>query len=187
MAVRRRLVLRPADAGRVLSPVRLELLSAIGLHGPCSARELATRLGRSVTSLYYHLGLLARVGAVSQRRRGSETVWQVTAQEVTVGSRRSVAAGIATAASTKAALRLTSREVEAALRDPSLRRGEPSRRLVAARSKAWLDEAQLGAIDRHIAAILDILCRAPSARRGAAIYAVTLVLAPVRERRAASP
>ncbi|MFO0636652.1 MAG: tetratricopeptide repeat protein [Nannocystaceae bacterium] len=134
MAVRRRLVLRPADAGRVLSPVRLELLSAIGLHGPCSARELATRLGRSVTSLYYHLGLLA-LGAMSQRRRGSETVWQVTAQEVTVGSRRSVAAGIATAASTKAALRLTSREVEAALRDPSLRRGEPSRRLVAARSK----------------------------------------------------
>ena len=50
--------------------------------------------------------------------------------------------------------------------------------------KAWLDADQLREIDAHFAAIKAILQRTEPARRGAAIYAVTLVLAPVRERKA---
>lgn len=185
MVAMRRLVLPRADARVLVSPIRQELLSAIGLHGPCSARELASRLGRSVTSLYYHLGMLERVGAIAQEQRGTEVVWRGAAEEVTIDATRRASAGEPSAATAaKAALRLTTREVDAALRDTKPRRGSPARRLVALRSKAWLDKDQLRDIEQHFTAIVAILQRAETARRGAAIHAVTLVLAPVRERKA---
>jgi DNA-binding transcriptional ArsR family regulator len=183
VARRRRLAIPAAEAEQVLvSPARQELLSAIGLHGPCSVRELASRLGRSVTSLYYHLGMLERVGAVAQEQRGQETLWRAAVDEIAVAPARRASSSHASIA--KAVLRLTTREVEAALRDSTRRRGEPGPRVVALRSKAWLDEAQLRAIDKHFTAISAILQQSETARRGAAIYAVTLVLAPVRERKA---
>lgn len=168
----------------LVSPVRQELLSAIGLHGPCSARELAARLGRSVTSLYYHLGMLERVGAIAQQQRGHEVVWRGAAKEVTIAPTkgRGAAGASSKAAAAKAALRLTTRELDAALRDTTRRRGQRSRHLVALRGKAWLDADQLREIDEHFAAIKAVLQRTETARRGASIYAVTLVLAPVREK-----
>jgi DNA-binding transcriptional ArsR family regulator len=182
MARLKRLVLSRADERVLVSPVRHELLSAIGLHGPCSVRELASRLGRSVTSLYYHLGLLERVGAIAQEKRGSDVVWRTAADRITLApSRRSSSDRSSQATVVKAAMRLSLRELDAALRDTKHRRGEPARRLVAVRSRAWLDKDQLHEIEQHFEAIIAILQRAETARRGASIHAVTLALAPVRE------
>ncbi len=183
----RRLVIPSSRARRVLSPARLELLSAIGLHGPCTARDLATRVGRSVTSLYHHLHVLERAGAIARQQRGKEQLFRALAEEVTVGPRRSAAASASAAASVKAALRLTGREIEAALRHQGGRGGPVPRRLIALRSKAWLDRRQLREIGRHFDAILGIARRAESARRGAAIHAVTLALVPVTTRKAGAP
>lgn len=181
MARLKRLEIPRADAGVLVSPVRQELLSAIGLYGPCSARELASRLGRSVTSLYYHLELLERVRAIAQDKRGNEVVWRTGADQITIAApRRKTADRSPEATAVKASLRLTMRELEAALRDPKRTRGEPAR-IVALRSKAWLDADQIADIERHFTEICSILQRTETARRGAAIHAVTLVLAPVRD------
>ena len=65
MARTRTLTLTQRNAAALISPVRQELLSALGLHGPCSVRELAAQLGRQPTALYYHLQILEKAGAIA--------------------------------------------------------------------------------------------------------------------------
>jgi hypothetical protein len=122
------------------------------------------------------------VRAIEQQQRGSEVVWQAAAEQITIAApRRASKSSEATIA--KATFRLTLREIDAALRDTTRRRGQPAR-FVALRAKAWLDKDQLRDIERHFEAINAVLRRAETARRGAAIHAVTLVLTPVRDRKA---
>ncbi len=179
----RTLTLSPRDAAALSSPARQELLSALGLHGPCSVRELATQLGRRPTALYYHLKILEKLGAiVAESGTGdrSEVVWRVAADRVLFArSRRPAATGPARAIA-KAAIRITARELDRALASRA------TQSVVALRGKAWLGKAEIREVMRHIEAITNVLQRAKPARRGAKIHAVTLVLAPIdaKERKA---
>ena len=62
-----------AEAVRVLAhPLRSRLLSALRLHGPATATELADRLDTNTGATSYHLRKLESVGLVEghRRRRG---------------------------------------------------------------------------------------------------------------------
>lgn len=179
MARTRTLTLTQRNAAALISPVRQELLSALGLHGPCSVRELATQLGRRPTALYYHLQILQKAGAVAADATAgdrSEVVWRVTADRIAFARSRRPAAGPPARAMAKAAMRITARELDRALAVT------PTQPVIALRGKAWLGKAEVRAVMRHIEAITNVLQRAKPARRGATIHAITMVLAPVKEK-----
>jgi DNA-binding transcriptional ArsR family regulator len=170
----------------IASPARQELVSAIG-EGAATARELAARLGRSRQSLYHHVDVLVRAGLVREagtrgegRRR--ERVYALPGEAMAVGGRASSRADLPAAnRAAQAMLRLTGREIGAALRE---RVGQPSgaqREMVALRGKARLgprDLRRLNALIDRIQAILQNAKGGPQARR---MYAVTLVLTPARD------
>ncbi len=176
MARTRTLTLTPRNAAAMISPIRQELLSALGLYGVCSVRQLAAHLGRRPTALYYHLQILEKAGAIAAESGAgdrSEVVWRVTVDRVAFARSIRPAADRPARAMAKAALRITARELDRALA------ATPTRSVVALRGKAWLDAAELRKVMRHIDAITNVLQRAKPGRRGATIHAVTMVLAPI--------
>lgn len=187
MARTRTLTLTPRNAAALVSPVRQEILSALGLHGPCSVRDLAKNLGRRATALYYHLQILERAGAVASESTAeaerSQVVWRVTIDRVANARKARAPHEPAERAMAKAALRLAGRELDRAL----AQRGTSPPRVVALRGKAWLGEAELRKVMGHIEAIAAVLQRARPARRGAQIHAVTLIVAPILDNGDATP
>jgi DNA-binding MarR family transcriptional regulator len=186
--VGRELVLeQPHEMAVMVSPVRQEILAVIGLHGPVGTAALARHLGRTQTSLYHHLVQLVRIGAIasSQVRRSDgrlEQVFATAVGRVRFGSDASKAAVAAQRAAGRAALRLATRELVAAISDRSLRRTGPTRELVAMRGKSWFDAAQLRELNTHIRAIEALLRRGAAKRKGARPYAVSVVLTPSEKR-----
>jgi predicted ArsR family transcriptional regulator len=174
---------KASDIAVFVSPARLEIFSAIGLHEPVTAAQLATHLGRSVTSLYHHLAQLVRVGAVAvgERRRDdgkSERTYSAAVRSVSVGGGSGPAVVRAQQAAGAAALRLTARELAQALADPDVRREGRTRELVGIRARAWFGSAQLRELDRHVRAIEALLQASGAQRKGTRAYAVSVVLAP---------
>src|SRR5579862_2411349 len=66
----RLLTLSPDQASCLVSALRQELISAFISFGPAPIDEIARRLGRRPTSLYYHVELLEQTGLL--RRIGSQ-------------------------------------------------------------------------------------------------------------------
>ncbi|HWB75023.1 MAG TPA: hypothetical protein VG755_08700, partial [Nannocystaceae bacterium] len=88
-----------------------------------------------------------------------------------------------------AMLRLSARELAAALADPSLRRKSPGREVLGMRAKAWLGVAQLRELDRLVRAIEALLSESVTRRPSTRPFAVSVVLAPTdrpRRRRKSS-
>lgn len=178
---------RPRDMAVMVSPVRQEIIGVLGLHGPIGTAALARHLGRTQTSLYHHLVQLRRIGAIEssqvQRSDGRrEQVFRTAVGRVRFGGDESKAAIAAQQAAGRAALRLASRELVAALTDRTLRRKGPTREIVAMRGKSWLGAAQLRELDRHIRAIEALLRKGAAKRKGARPYAVSVVLTPTDRR-----
>jgi DNA-binding transcriptional ArsR family regulator len=70
-------------AVRVLAhPLRSRLLSALRLHGPATATELADRLGTNTGATSYHLRKLEAVGLVedTDEGEGKRRIWRATSQ-----------------------------------------------------------------------------------------------------------
>jgi DNA-binding transcriptional ArsR family regulator len=161
----------------VASPARQEIISALG-EGAATVRELARRLGRSRQSLYYHLELLERAGVVRPAGwrgtgRDRERVYRVPRGPI--DARAGSAADLATAEeAVRAMLRLTSRELAAALRsgDP------PPNATVAMRGKAHLDRAALIRLQALITEIQRLLRRSNKPGPSRRLVAVTVVVTP---------
>jgi DNA-binding MarR family transcriptional regulator len=87
-----------------------------------SIAALAKRLGRTPHSLYYHVKLLERAGVVriaDTRRRGrrDERIWTLAGERIQVNATtRSPASIVKASKAIDAMLRLTSRELSAAVR-----------------------------------------------------------------------
>jgi DNA-binding Lrp family transcriptional regulator len=85
----------PARQAALTSPVRLELLEHLGVIGPASVRDLATRMERTTHALHYHVRQLVAAGVIEQtgsRKSGprDEALYDVVAErfEVAVDTRR---------------------------------------------------------------------------------------------------
>jgi len=165
------------------SPARQELISLLG-DRPATVRELASALGRSRQALHYHVGKLERAGLIrgaSWRGTGPsrERIYAVARPRLTVAATEAAADRPAARRAIEAMLRLTGRELDAALADPNLRRRGTTREFCALRGKARLTRAELGRLNRLLERI-EALLRSAKRGRGRRHYAITLVLTPAR-------
>lgn len=85
---KRELVLKTAGQVRALrTPLRQEMVHAMGRLGSCSVKELASELRRAPAALYYHVHALEEAGIVrksGQRSAGTQTegVYELSAERV---------------------------------------------------------------------------------------------------------
>lgn len=168
------------------SPHRLEIVAALGEAEQASIAALARRLGRTPHSLYYHVKLLERAGVVriadTQRRgRRDERIWTLAGERIQLNATRSPASLAKASKAIDAMLRLTSRELSAALRRRA-QRSDEKQPLIGIRGKARLGGRAL----RRVVGLLEEIGRVVAdANRGAGsgrTFAVTLVLAPTEDK-----
>lgn len=166
------------------SPARQEVVDGLQSLGPASVAELADALGRAPDSLYYHLRKLERVGLVVQRgTRGegarAEVLYDTPGRLVidfepsTPRERKSLVKLVA------AILRMAERDLRAALETGrAIYRRGARRNSWGARLKGWISREELAQVRAHLEAVNQILSDGRK-RRGAELFAVTFVLAPL--------
>jgi DNA-binding transcriptional ArsR family regulator len=177
----------PVAIEALASPHRLEIVSALGEAEQASISDLARRLGRTPHSLYYHVKLLERAGVVriadtKRRGRRDERIWTLAGERIALSvATRSPASIVKASKAIDAMLRLTSRELSAALRRRAERPDE-KQPLIGTRMKARLGGKAL----RRVLGLMEEIGRVvEDANRGAGsgrTFAVTLVLAPTEDK-----
>lgn len=174
------------------SPIRQEIISELGA-APATVKELSERLGRSRQALHSHVATLVRAGLVAvQGSRGSgrseEAVYAVTKRpaglkglkDLSPPERRDAAKAVS------ALLRLTQRETTDALQcaDEVVAAGLP---LMAIRAKVRLDRASLREVRTLTRQLVQVFSRAKGKYPSEPPIALTLVLTPARQSKAAQP
>jgi len=84
-------LLTPASLKALAHPVRVELLSALRLHGASTATELGRRIGESSGTTSYHLRQLAAAGFVAEdegRGNARERWWRAAQDSTRLESNR---------------------------------------------------------------------------------------------------
>jgi DNA-binding transcriptional ArsR family regulator len=167
------------------SPIRQEIVSELA-EGVGTVKELSARLGRSRQALHHHVGILERAGLVEVdsfrgEGRSRERVYRLVrsrtdlrAKALTPGERNA-----ATKAAT-ALLRLTERELIAAMRrrGPGSSPDEPP--IMALRAKARLDAAGTSRLQELLQEITALFSAARGRNRDCRFVALTVTLAPAR-------
>lgn len=171
----------PSLFGAVASARRMEIISSLVDAGPASIAELAERLGRSPHSLYYHMQLLGEARVVRSARKGAlkkESVYELAARSIMLGPDPESKASIqATEHALDSILRLTTREVTAALRSGARRKGA-EREVVGIRLKGRMTGKMLRSLNRQVNALERSLHRAGGSVKTGKLYALTIVLTP---------
>ncbi len=176
----------PVAIEALASPHRLEIVSAIGEAKQASIAALARQLGRTPHSLYYHVKLLERAGVVrlaDTRRRGrrDERIWTLAGERILLDSAtRSPASMVKASKAVDAMLRLTSRELSAALRRRAERPDETP--LTGTRMKARLGGRALRRVVGLIEEIGRVVADANRGTGSGRTFAITLVLAPTEDK-----
>jgi predicted transcriptional regulator len=173
------------------SPIRLEILGAFTAPGGLSIADVAQRMGRPASSLYYHfrileqVGLLLRVGKRPRAKR-PETLYQPVAPRIEVQAPQAEA-GLAPVLKTMAsAFRMAERDLEAALRSRTSRTAGRHRDLAAFRVHMRLTRDELAEFNEHLRALERFISRQaarknmpPEADR---FCSLTLAFLPLRGR-----
>lgn len=183
-------VREPAQLEALTSPARIEIVVCLESTGPATVRELAERLGRKPSSLYYHVELLERVGLVTSRetRRPdgrAEAVYQLIADRVALQVQASDPVSLQHATqATSATLRLAAREASRAYEKGWNAKGNG---MYAVRLKVKLGEGDHAAMVEHLRAIEEIVRRRSiePAETGR-VYSWTTMLVPVSDKGATS-
>jgi len=161
---------------------RQEIVDMLPRLGTVSVAELAAALRRPADSLYYHLRILTRVGLVltagSRRPNGRrEVLFRAVARELTLsyqlgrnGNGNEVNAIIASM------MRLGIRDFRNSFKAGEASVSGPNRELWALRRTAWLSQAQIAEVNRHIQRLMREMA---AAKRPGRLFAVTVVLTPL--------
>lgn len=186
---RPRRISSPRDKALLASPVRQNLLDTLCAARTATARELAAEMGMRPSALYYHIELLERAGLVRRRpaRRDDarrEAVFAPAAESFLLEHELGSEPGRrASERLIRALLRAAARDAAVGLRSPLARPRTPGRNLWGSRMKAWLDDREIAAVDRHLVAIERLMLRS---RRGPGklLVAASWLVAPVSRERA---
>ena len=184
--MQRYLVKQPDQLQLLASPVRQEIIDEMVNSGPCSVKEIATELGCSADSLYYHIkkleehGLIAEEGTRPTTRR-DEKVYDVPARKVQVHydptdpeNTENVAEIISSM------LKITDQNFREGFQ-PELAQPEGSaRNLWGTRQKAWLNEEELREVNRLMRKLRNIFW-ASKKTKDRNLHALTMVLTPIKE------
>lgn len=153
------------DQRRALtSPIRLEILGHFR-SGPTSVAELAERMGRPASALYYHVGILENAGILvraGERPAGKrqETLYRPVAPRIEMAADPESPDSIEAAArAAGTAFRMAERDLEAALREGCARQEGEDRNFIASRMHCRLAPKDLAEINAHLEAIFEIAAR----------------------------
>ncbi len=172
------------------SPLRQEILSQFAGEQALSVADLASRMGRPATALYYHVSQLLELGFLEpagERRKGKrfETLYRPTAQRFEI-QLQGKAAWDDAIESVKVAQRMALRDMSAAFESGRAREEGPERNCIAFRLQGGMDKETLAGINEHIDAILDLVslaCQEAEPDAEADFVSLTLALMPLRGRR----
>lgn len=169
----------------LISPARVEIVSALEQLGQASVRELADRIGRRPSSLYYHLELLLKTELLqeveSRLSAGRpEVVYELVARRLVLRGDPSKPGSIeAVIHATSSVLRMCDREAKTAI---EAGRHVGGNRMSATRSRARLSKEQVAEIFQHVKRIEEIMRTTPETEAGqGAFYTWTSFLTPVEE------
>ncbi len=184
-------VREPAQLEALTSPARIEIVVCLESTGPATVRQLAERLGRKPSSLYYHVELLERVGlltSVETRRPDgrAEAQFQLIANRITLQIDASEPGMLQHATqATSATLRLASREASRAYERGWNTKGHG---MYAVRLKVKLDEEDHAQMVKHLREIEELVRRRSiSPAESGRVYSWTTMLVPVAEPDVAAP
>jgi DNA-binding transcriptional ArsR family regulator len=188
----RTLVIRDGRQRKALaSPIRLEILGQFTAGDPMSVAEIAARMGRPSTAIYYHVhqleevGLLARAGTRSGTKR-DETLYQPVADQFDLTPDRGNREHIRDATTAlSAAHRMATRDMQAALECGDARTDGPARNLIATRMHGRLSPKTLKRVNAHLDALLELFLEisSPEEDPDAEFCSLTFALMPLRGRR----
>lgn len=180
----------PAQRKALASPVRQEILGHFAGASSLSVTELAARMGRPATALYYHVSQLEELGFLEmagERRKGKrhEHLYRPTAERFEIAPPSTAAAHEDAVRAIEVAQRMTLADMRDALESGEAREEGPDRNLVAFRLQGQLDRETLATINEHIDGILDVAsnaCRDARSSEGAEFVSITLALMPLKGR-----
>ncbi len=173
------------------APVRLEMLEALRLLGPCAIADIATMLDRPADALYRHMEKLVRLGAVrelEQRKVGRrlERTYDVVAEHLHPGFRDggSKAANQAYDHTVKVICKIAGRASRDAAQSGQLKFSAEARTLAALVHHGWLTPSEF-ARARELLMELQALLGAGRRRPDARLYVIASMLLPVVRKRGA--
>jgi len=181
----------PEQLDALASPLRLEIYGHFSPSEPLSVRELARRLGRSASSLYYHVHRLVEVELVreaGERPRGprTETLYAAAAPGVRLEPDGSPEGRDAILRTLAAGFRMAERDLEAALEARDEDGGADAQPPFATRLHVRMTPEQLEEVRGHLRAALDLLLRLadepPHGPEAGSHYSLTLAFLPLRGR-----
>jgi DNA-binding transcriptional ArsR family regulator len=177
--------LTPIQLESLSSPARIAIVQRFEMDGQATARDLALRMGRSVTSLYYHLSALVDVGVlrvVGERRgvRRPEVVYALA------GDVLSSAEAVKTVAGRRSYGRSAARVAEAGVRAFAAAVEDPRTSFEGDRRNALVRFFALRADAQHLArlnALLDEIGDAAmqGSQEGEPLQ-LTILMAPLPDR-----
>lgn len=188
----------PQQRDALSSPLRLEIFGHFAPASPLSVRDLAQRMGRSSSSLYYHLHQLVEVGLLreaGERPRGTrtETLYERVGSALRLEPDGSAETRDAILRAMVAAFRMAERDMEAALSTlptPSTALEGMDRcggvPVFATRLHFRATPQVLDEVRGHLTAALEVLQRLaddpPTGHEAGPHYSLTLALLPLRGR-----
>ncbi len=183
---------RPEQLAAIASAVRLEVLDAFRVLGPCSIATVAAFLGRAPDSLYYHIRKLVKVDLLvdkGQRPTGQryEAVYDAPARRLrTPFSPQDTTHNTAVQRVYEKLLGLTERDFRAAVRRGDLRSVGPGRNVRHGRIKGWLSRSELQRVQALLDELLGVLEANEDDDEERELFALTTFLIPVRPKKSGS-
>lgn len=182
-------VTTPAQRKALASPLRQEILTHFAGTDALAVADLAERMGRPATALYYHVSQLHDLGflqTAGERRKGKryETLFRPTAQRFEMPAVGESAWADAVEALT-VAQRMAIRDMQDAIESGRRRDEGCDRNCIAFRLQGQVDLETLTAVNEHIDAILELVGRACGENAAGAdseFISLTLALMPLKGR-----
>ena len=181
----------PAQRKALASPIRQEILGHFAGASSLSVTELAERMGRPATALYYHVSQLEDLGFLEnagERRKGKryEHLYRPTAERFEMAAPGSAAAHDDAIKAIEGAQRMAIADMREALESGDAREEGPDRNLIAFRLQGPLDPETLAKVNEHIDGLLDVAsrsCRNAASTDDAEFISLTLALMPLKGRK----
>ncbi len=171
-----------AQLRALASPVRQQVLQALGAIEPCTAKELAAHLGRKPVSLYYHLRALQEVGLVVEQERRptarrSEAVYRAVAKKLRVEAEKPRGATLQSLKKLGGGILRRALRLHDAALDAGEVGGGDDRRHVLGQKTVRLSPAGRRRVNRKIRELLDLIDEEHGRGRGE-FHTLTVHLAP---------